>query len=131
MVSRGADVFYSTWNQSSAVMDVVVAGNTAKRPLRYIGVLPDQFYLKSSKAKSVLIAAVQKRVDTAAYDVISYGVANHSYLDDLDGQNGIFGHEYALKDGGVDFLVPSLGSKYIPAILKAEAILKSGKIALN
>ena len=130
MAGRGADIFYSTWNQSSDVMDAVAAKSTIKKPLRYIGVLPDQFFLRSAKAKSVLLAAVQKRVDIATYDVISYGVQNHSYLDALDSENGIFGREYSLKDGGVDFLVPSLGSKYVSAVLKAESLLKSGKVKL-
>lgn len=130
MAQRGADIFYSTWNQSSDVMDAVAANSTVKKPLRYIGVLPDQFFLRSPKAKSVLLAAVQKRVDIATYDVIAYGVYNHSYIDVLDADNGIFGREYSLKDGGVDFLVPSLGSKYVGAVLKAESLLKSGKIKL-
>jgi basic membrane protein A len=128
MAKRGADVFYSTWNQSSDVLDAVVAASTAKKPIRYIGVIPDQFFLKSAKAKSVLLGAVQKRVDTATFDLISYGVAVRSYSDVLDPINSIFGREYSLKDGGVDFLIPSLGSKYIPAVLKAEALIKSGKI---
>ena len=128
MVGRGADVFYSTWNQSSDVMDVVAKYSTSKKPLRYIGVLPDQFFLKSAKAKSVLLAAVQKRVDTATYDIISYGIKNRSYIDVLDAENGIFGREYSFKDGGVDLLVPALGSKYVPTLLKAETLIKAGKI---
>ena len=69
-------------------------------------------------------------MDIATYDVISYGVQNHSYLDELDGANGIFGKEYSLKNGGVDFLVPKLGSKYVSAVLKAEANLTSGRVKL-
>ncbi len=128
MVKRGADVFYSMWNQSSDVLDAVSALSTAKKPLRYIGVIPDQFFLKSAKAKSVLLGAVQKRVDTATYDLISYGVSVRSYSDVLDSVHSIFGREYSLNDGGVDFLIPALGSKYISAVLKAEALIKSGKI---
>jgi basic membrane protein A len=130
MAQRGADIFYSTWNQSSDVIDAVAANSSLKKPLRYIGVLPDQFFLRSAKAKSVLLAAVQKRVDIATYDVISYGVQNQSYIDVLDEKNGIFGREYSLKDGGVDFLVPALGGKYVGAVLKAESLLKSGKVKL-
>jgi basic membrane protein A len=130
MIQRGADIFYSTWNQSSDVMDTIAAASTTKKPLRYIGVLPDQFFLRSAKAKSVLLAAAQKRVDIATFDVISYGIQNHSFLDVLDSQNSIFGREYSLQDGGVDFLVPTLGSKYASTVLKAEAILKSGRVKL-
>ena len=130
MAKRGADVFYSTWNQSSDVMDAISGASTAKKPLRYIGVLPDQFFLKSAKAKSILLGAVQKRVDTAAYDVISNGVKNKSFSDILDSENGIFGKEYSFSDGGVDLLIPSLGSSYIPTVLKAEAAIKSGKVKL-
>jgi basic membrane protein A len=130
MAQRGADIFYSTWNQSSDVIDAVAANSSVKKPLRYIGVLPDQFFLRTPKAKSVLLAAVQKRVDIATYDVIAYGVQNQSYLDVLDENNGIFGREYSLKDGGVDFLVPALGSKFVGAILKAESLLKSGRVKL-
>ncbi len=130
MAKRGADVFYSTWNQSSDVIDAVVATSTAKKPLRYIGVLPDQFFLKNNKAKSVLLGAIQKRVDIATYDLISYGVAQQSFSDVLDSSNSIFGREYSFKDGGLDFLVPTLGSRYIPAVLKAESLIKSGKVKL-
>ena len=130
MMKRGADIFYSTWNQSSDVIDVIASSSNAKKPLRYIGVLPDQFFLKSTKAKSVLLGAVQKRVDTAAYDVISSGVKNLSFSDILDGTNGIFGKEYSFSDGGIDLLIPALGSAHIPAVLKAEAKIKSGKIKL-
>lgn len=130
MAERGADVFYSTWNQSSDVIDAVAAGSTLKKPLRYIGILPDQFFLRSAKAKSVLLAAVQKRVDIATFDVITYGIQGYSYLDQLDAGSSIFGREYSLKDGGVDFLVPALGSKYASAVLRAENLLKSGKIKL-
>ncbi len=130
MARRGADVFYSTWNQSSDVLDAVVAVSTVKKPVRYIGVIPDQFFLKTTKARSVLLGAVQKRVDTATYDLISYGVLVRSFSDALDPTNSIFGREYSLNNGGIDFLIPSLGSKYIPAVLKAEALIKSGKIKL-
>ncbi|MEN9324470.1 MAG: hypothetical protein RL414_224, partial [Actinomycetota bacterium] len=65
MLDRGADVIYSTWSVSSSVLDVVAERNTKKKPLRYIGVIPDQFFLKSAKAKSVLIGAVHNRIDTA------------------------------------------------------------------
>jgi basic membrane protein A len=130
MAQRGADVFYSTWNQSSDVMDAIVARTTKSKPLRYIGVLPDQFFLRSTKAKSVLLGAVQKRVDVATYDVISYGLSHRSFLDALDSENGIFGREYSFKDGGVDLLVPALGSKYVAAVLRAEALIKSGRVNL-
>lgn len=128
MAKRGADVFYSTWNQSSDVIDAVAAISTAKKPLRYIGVLPEQFFIKTSKAKSVLLGAVRKRVDIAAFDVISSGVKNQSFSDILDGANGIYGKEYTFKDGGIDLLIPALGSPYIPIVLKAEAAIKSGKV---
>jgi basic membrane protein A len=128
MVKRGADVIYSTWSQSSDVLDAVAQISSAKKPIRYIGVLPDQFFLKSNKAKSVLLGAVHKRVDIAAYDVISYGVQNKSFLDELDGANLIFGHEFTFADGGIELLVPKLGTPFIPLILKGEAMIKSGKV---
>ena len=128
MAGRGADIFYSTWNISSDIVDAVAALSTTKRPLRYIGVLPDQFYLKSTKVKSILLGAVQKRVDTATYDIIAYGVSHRSYLDVLDADNGIFGREYSFKNGGLDLLIPSLGRSYVPVVLKAEAAIKSGRV---
>ena len=130
MIDRGADVIYSTWGATSSVIDLVAIRNTAKKPLRYIGVFPDQFFLKSSKAKSVLLGAAHKRVDMAAYDLIAMGIKGSTYIDVLNEDRGIFGREYNLKNGGTDLLIPALGSKYVSIILKAENTLKSGKIKL-
>ncbi len=128
MIKRGVDVIYSTFNSDSEVINEVVKLNSTKKPLRYIGVLPDQFYLKNENTRKVLIGASRKRVDTAVYDLIDYGLQNRSYIDVLDASRGVFGHEYDLKDGGVEFLVPSLGKAFIPAVLKAQAEIKAGKV---
>lgn len=130
MLKLGADVIYSTFNSDTEIVDVIMKKNTSKKPIRYIGVLPDQFYIKNTKAKLVVIGAARKRVDIAAYDLIEYGTQDRSYIDVLDEARGVFGHEYSVKDGGVEFLVPTLGKAYIPAVLVAQAALKSGKVRL-
>ena len=130
MISKGVDVIYSTFNPDAEVINEIMKRNSVKKPLRYIGVLPDQFYLKNDKAKKVLLGAARKRIDTSLYDLISYALKNQSYIDVLDEKAGVYGHEYNLKDGGVEFLVPSLGKAYIPAVMKAQSKLKSGAIKL-
>ena len=130
MIGKGADIIYSTFNSDAEVINEVMKRNSIKKPLRYIGVLPDQFYLKNEKAKKVLLGAARKRIDLSLYDLISYALKNQSYIDVLDEKAGVYGHEYNLKDGGVEFLVPSLGKPYIPAVMSALNRLKSGSIKL-
>ena len=57
-------------------------------------------------------------------------IQGESILDVLNATDGIFGHMYTVKDGGVSVALTALGSRYSVKVAAAIAKLKSGKIKL-
>lgn len=129
LISQGADVIFSQWSTTSEVQDTIAKKTTAKHPIFLIGVDPDQYFLLD-KSNAILIGAVLKRVDTAVEDVMNSAIKKESVLDVLNGAQGIFGHMYTIKDGGVSITFTKLGNAYSSKVTSAIAAIKSGKVKL-
>ena len=129
-IAAGVDIVFSEWTAGPEVQETVAKLSTAKRPVYLIGVNPDQYFLLDSSGQKVLIGAVSKHVDIAVRDVMNSAIQGESILDVLNATDGIFGHMYTVKDGGVSVALTALGSRYSVKVAAAIAKLKSGKIKL-
>ena len=129
LISQGADVIFSQWSTTSDVQDTIAKKTSAKHPIFLIGVDPDQYFLLD-KSSAILIGAVLKRVDTAVEDVMNSAINKESVLDVLNSAQGIFGHMYTIKDGGVSIAFTKLGNAYSSKVTSAIAAIKSGKVKL-
>lgn len=131
LVSQGVDVIFSLWSSTSEVQDSVAARSTAKRPLYFIGVSPDQYFLQEKNTQKILLGAVSKHIDIAVADVMVAALRQETVIDTLDAARGFYGHMYTVKDGGVSMALTNLGAKYSVKIATAIAALKSGKVKLS
>ena len=126
----GVDVVYSNWEKNSTLLDSVLALNTAKKPLKLIGVLPDQYWLQSSTSKAVLIGAFTKHLENASYDAIWNAVNDYPIGDVLHTNPNIYGKKYTVVDAGVGMALVGDGKAYSTAIKAASSLLKTGKITI-
>ena len=126
----GVDVVYSNWEKNSTLLDSVLALNTAKKPLKLIGVLPDQYWLQSSTSKAVLIGAFTKHLENASYDAIWNAVNDYPIGDVLQTNPNIYGKKYTVVDAGVGMALVGDGKAYSTAIKAASSLLKAGKITI-
>lgn len=129
LTSSGVDIIFSEWSSTTEVEDAISKIATAKRPIYLIGVNPDQYFLLVNSQK-FLLGAVSKRVDIAVADVMLAAIKNYTIIDTIDATNGIYGHTYTVKDGGVSMALTKLGAPYSNKVAAAIAALKSGKIKL-
>lgn len=130
MHASGVDVLYSNWEQNSSLLDSVLAVSTAKKPLKLIGVLPDQYWLQSSKSKSVLIGAFTKHLESASYDAIWCAIKDQPIGDVISENPNIYGKMYSVVDAGVGMALVGDGKNYSSAIKAASSLLKAGKISI-
>ena len=130
LIAQGVDIIYSEWSSTSGVEDTVAALTTKKRPIYLIGVNPDQYFLLNKGSQKILIGAVSKRVDLAVADAMTAALKSETIIDVLDGNAGIYGHMYTVKDGGVTIALTALGARYSVKVSAAIAKLKSGKVKL-
>ena len=110
VLNAGADViFVATQGSDSEVFKVIVARNSNKKGsnIGLINIEPDQYISVTSATKKFLIASVVKRVDKAMFDVIALAKADKQYLDILDSEAGIYGRQYGITGGGIEFTVRS------------------------
>jgi len=126
----GVDVVYSNWEKNSTLLDSLLALNTAKKPLKLIGVLPDQYWLQSSTSKAVLIGAFTKHLENASYDAIWNAVNDYPIGDVLQTNPNIYGKKYTVVDAGVGMALVGDGKAYSTAIKAASSLLKTGKITI-
>jgi len=126
----GVDVVYSNWEKNSTLLDSVLALNTAKKPLKLIGVLPDQYWLQSSTSKAVLIGAFTKHLENTSYDAIWNAVNDYPIGDVLQTNPNIYGKKYTVVDAGVGMALVGDGKAYSTAIKAASSLLKTGKITI-
>ena len=126
----GIDIVYSNWEKNSTLLDSVLALNTAKRPLKLIGVLPDQYWLQSATSKTILIGAFTKHLESASYDAIWNAVHDYPIGDVLQTNPNIYGKKYSVVDAGVGMALVGEGKAYSTAIKAASSLLKAGKITI-
>jgi basic membrane protein A len=126
-VNAGIDQIFSTWSKSDAVISNIASLNRLTTPILISGLLPEQYFLNFSAGKKNQYLVVQKRFDLAVEQIITAELADKNILEILDGNKGIYGHRYNLKDGGVTVKVVS-GAAFSSRIQAISANLKAGRI---
>ena len=130
MHSNSVDVVYSNWIANSGLLDSIIALNTKKSPMRLIGVLPDQYWLQSSRSKGILIGAFTKHLESAAYDAIWYATKGQT-LGDVHQENpNVYGKMYSVNEAGVGMALTGDGQIYSAVIKSVSSLLKAGKISI-
>ena len=130
MHSAGVDVLYSNWITNSSLLDSVIALNTKKEPLKLIGVLPDQYWLQSSRSKGILIGAFTKHLESAAYDAIWYAIKGQTLGDVLSTNPNIYGKLYSVNEAGIGMALTGEGQAYSAVIKSVSSLLKAGKVKI-
>jgi basic membrane protein A len=126
----GNDVIYSTWSRNGDVLSAVIAQNKAKHALKLIGLSPDQFFLKSKAASSILIGYVNKRYDNAVEDIAGITMAGKTLTEFIDPEAGVYGRMYSLANSGVAFVSVNSNQSGISAVAQAKSALLNKKIAV-
>jgi basic membrane protein A len=130
MHSNGVDVVYSNWEQNSGLLTSVISLNSKAHPMRLIGVLPDQYWLQSTKSKGVLIGAFTKHLESAAYDAI-VGARKGESLGGVISENpNVYGKVYTLTGAGIGLALVGEGQNYSATIKAVSSLLKSGKVKI-
>jgi basic membrane protein A len=130
-MDAGADViFVARPGSNTEIFASIVARNTAKqrsKNFKQVGMIssePDQYVTLTSKSKKFLYATVVKHVDKAMYDIISKAISGSQFLDELNGEAGIYGRRYTVIGGGITF------TTYLPTLTSATAeINKAAMVA--
>jgi len=130
MHSAGVDVIYSNWIENSALLDSILSLNSKKAPIKLIGVLPDQYWLQSSRSKGILIGAFTKHLESAAYDAIWYARKGQTLGDVLSTNPNIYGKLYSVNEAGVGMALTGEGQAYSAVIKSVSSLLKAGKIKI-
>ena len=124
----GVDVIFSTWSKSGEVLSAVVAQNKAKRNLKYIGVTPEQFFIKAKGSAPFVIGYINKSYQSAVLDAISSGVKGESFSDVVNEDLGTYGKSYNLSNGGTTFLATGVTGVVNQKLAQIKAKLISGGI---
>jgi basic membrane protein A len=130
-MDAGADViFVARPGSNTEIFASIVARNTAKqrsKNYKQVGMIssePDQYVTLTSKSKKFLYATVVKHVDKAMYDIISKAISGSQFLDELNGEAGIYGRRYTVIGGGITL------TTYLPTLTSATAeINKAAMVA--
>ena len=127
LVSDGVDQIFTNWFKSDEVISTGASFNSGSKRVLISGILPDQYFLNFSAGKKNQYLTVRKRFDLAVEQIIAAELADKNILEILDSKQGIYGHRYNLKDGGL--LVNLVNGSVLPAkILTISAEIKAGKV---
>ena len=127
LISDGVDQIFTNWFKSDEVISTVASFNSGSKRVLISGILPDQYFLNFSAGKKNQYLTVRKRFDLAVEQIIAAELADKNILEILDSKQGIYGHRYNLKDGGL--LVKLVNGSVLPAkILTISAEIKAGKV---
>ena len=127
LVSDGVDQIFTNWFRSDEVISTGASFNSGSKRVLISGILPDQYFLNFSAGKKNQYLTVRKRFDLAVEQIIAAELADKNILEILDSKQGIYGHRYNLKDGGL--LVNLVNGSVLPAkILTISAEIKAGKV---
>jgi basic membrane lipoprotein Med (substrate-binding protein (PBP1-ABC) superfamily) len=73
------------------------------------------------QSKEFLLARIEKRVDTAVFNLASAAVNGSQYLDIIDEELGIYGHRFGISDDGITI---DIRSKLLSSYSKQIALAK-------
>ena len=127
LVSDGVDQIFTNWFKSDEVISTGASFNSGSKRVLISGILPDQYFLNFSAGKKNQYLTVRKRFDLAVEQIIAAELADKNILEILDSKQGIYGHRYNLKDGGVSVRLVS-GVAFGAKISKISNDLKAGRV---
>ena len=127
---QGADVFFINWSRNGSVLTAATKLAKAKKPIKLIGIRPDQFFIANKDAQKFLIGYVNQRFDSAITDLFSAAVSGRSITEEVDVERGVFGRNYTLSNGGLDLIATTANSASKSAVSRAKSAIISKKIAI-
>ena len=127
LISDGVDQIFTNWFKSDEVISTGASFNSGSKRVLISGILPDQYFLNFSAGKKNQYLTVRKRFDLAVEQIIAAELADKNILEILDSKQGIYGHRYNLKDGGVSVRLVS-GVAFGAKISKISNDLKAGRV---
>ena len=125
---QGGDVFFVNWSRNGSVLAAANKLAKSKKPIKIIGVRPDQFFIATKDAQKYLIGYVNQRFDSAINDLFGAAVSGRSITEEVDVVNGVFGRYYTLSNKGVDLIATSANSASKSAVSRAKSEIISKKI---
>jgi len=126
-INTGVDQILSLWSKSDEAISTVASFSKGSKKTLISGVLPEQYFLNFSAGKKNQYLVLNKRFDLAVEQIIATEIAGKNMLDILDATNGIYGHRYNLKDGGLSVKLVS-GGTFSAKTLSILEDLKAGRV---
>ena len=127
---QGGDVVFVNWSRNGSVLSAANKLAKSKKPIKIIGVRPDQFFIATKDAQKYLIGYVNQRFDSAINDLFGAAVSGRSITEEVDVVNGVFGRYYTLSNKGVDLIATSANSASKSAVSRAKSEIISKKIEI-
>ena len=127
---QGGDVVFVNWSRNGSVLSAANKLAKSKKPIKIIGVRPDQFFIATKDAQKYLIGYVNQRFDSAINDLFGAAVSGRSITEEVDVVNGVFGRNYTLSNKGVDLIATSANSASKSAVSRAKSEIISKKIEI-
>ena len=127
---QGADVFFINWSRNGSVLTAATKLAKAKKPIKLIGIRPDQYFIANKEAQKFLIGYVNQRFDSAITDLFSAAISGRSITEEVDAVKGVFGRNYTLSNSGLDLIATTANSASKSAISRAKSAIISKKISI-
>lgn len=127
---QGGDVVFVNWSRNGTVLAAANKLAKSKKPIKIIGVRPDQFFIATKDAQKYLIGYVNQRFDSAINDLFGAAVSGRSITEEVDVVNGVFGRNYTLSNKGIDLIATSANSASKSAVSRAKSEIISKKIEI-
>ena len=127
---QGGDVVFVNWSRNGTVLAAANKLAKSKKPIKIIGVRPDQFFIATKDAQKYLIGYVNQRFDSAINDLFGAAVYGRSINEEGDVVNGVFGRNYTLSNKGIDLIATSANSASKSAVSRAKSEILSKKIEI-
>lgn len=108
LATDGNDViFVATTGSDNDIFNAVIKFNESKKKsapeVGLITIEPDQYLTVTPLTQKYLLGAISKRVDNAILDIVSSAIKDQQISDVLDPALGIYGREYGITGGNIQF----------------------------
>lgn len=110
LATDGNDViFVATTGSDNDIFNAVTKFNESKKKsTAEVGVItiePDQYLTVTPMTQKYLLGAISKRVDNAILDFVNSAIKDQQISDVLDPALGIYGREYGITGGNIEFAI--------------------------
>ncbi len=110
LIAEGNDViFVAVTGSINEIFSVIVQFNeTKKKSAAEVGVItiePDQYLTVTSNNQKYLLGAISKSLDKAILDLVSSAIRDQQISDILDPVQGIYGRNYGITGGYIEFSI--------------------------